>query len=86
MQGIWISSDEKICIANDWKLMPFFAEKHDNVHSSNNIGTTIDNSIIVPLLPFCLQGILWYQGESNAGRAYQYRQSFLLLINDWRKN
>jgi sialate O-acetylesterase len=28
---------------------------------------------------------LWYQGETNAGRSYQYRKSFPLLINDWRR-
>lgn len=31
-----------------------------------------------------MQGVIWYQGESNAGRAYQYRKSFPLMINDWR--
>ncbi len=79
------SSTEKISIANEWKLMPSFAENHDYVHSSNNLGTTIYNGMIAPLLPFSMRGILWYQGESNAVRALQYRQSFPLLINDWRK-
>lgn len=79
------SSSERINIANDWKLMPSFAEKHEYVHSSNNIGTTIFNGMIAPLIPFSIRGTLWYQGESNASRAYQYRQSFPLMINDWRK-
>jgi sialate O-acetylesterase len=35
-------------------------------------------------LPF-IKGALWYQGETNAGRSYQYRKSFPLLINDWRR-
>ena len=41
--------------------------------------------MIAPLVPFAMRGTLWYQGEANAGRAYQYRQSFPLLIEDWRK-
>jgi sialate O-acetylesterase len=41
--------------------------------------------MIAPLVPFSISGALWYQGESNAGRAYQYRQSFPLMIEDWRK-
>ncbi|MBL7744512.1 MAG: hypothetical protein JNN00_13665 [Chitinophagaceae bacterium] len=41
--------------------------------------------MIHPLIPFAFQGVLWYQGESNAGRAYQYRKAFPLLINDWRQ-
>jgi sialate O-acetylesterase len=41
--------------------------------------------MISPLLPFAIKGAIWYQGESNASRAYQYRQAFPLMINDWRK-
>lgn len=76
---------DKISLANGWKIMPSFADKHEYVHSSNNLGTTIYNSMIAPLVPFAIRGVLWYQGESNAGRAYQYRKSFPLMINDWRK-
>ncbi|MBA4849976.1 sialate O-acetylesterase [Emticicia sp. BO119] len=76
---------DKISLANSWKIMPSFADKHEYVHSSNNLGTTIYNSMIAPLVPFAIKGALWYQGESNAGRAYQYRKSFPLMINDWRK-
>jgi sialate O-acetylesterase len=79
------ANKEKVNIANGWKLMPSFVEKHEYVHSSNNVGTTIYNGMIAPLMPFAVRGALWYQGESNAGRAYQYRQSFPLMINDWRK-
>ncbi|MCE6987779.1 sialate O-acetylesterase [Dyadobacter sp. CY323] len=75
----------KISLAKDWALMPSFAEKHEYAHLMNNVGTTIYNAMIVPLIPFAMRGTLWYQGESNAGRAYQYRQAFPLMINDWRK-
>ncbi|NIJ54362.1 sialate O-acetylesterase [Dyadobacter arcticus] len=77
---------KKISLSKDWYLMPSFAEKHEFAHLMNNVGTTIYNAMIVPLLPFAIRGSLWYQGESNAGRAYQYRQSFPLMINDWRKS
>ncbi|GLU52130.1 9-O-acetylesterase [Dyadobacter frigoris] len=76
---------QKISIAKDWFLMASFADTHSYMHSSNNVGTTIYNGMIAPLIPFATRGTLWYQGESNAGRAYQYRESFPLLINDWRK-
>ncbi|CAH0995191.1 hypothetical protein EMA8858_01311 [Emticicia aquatica] len=85
-EDLYVSGgSEKVSLANDWKLMPAFADKHSYVHSSNNIGTTIYNGMIAPLLPFAIRGVLWYQGESNAGRAFQYRQTFPLMINDWRK-
>lgn len=42
------------------------------------------NGMIQPLIPYGLSGVIWYQGENNAGRAFQYRTAFPLLINDWR--
>lgn len=44
------------------------------------------NGVISPLVPYGLSGIVWYQGESNAGRAYDYRIAFPLLIDDWRRH
>lgn len=78
------AGNNRISLANDWKIMPSFADKHEYLHSSNNLGTTIYNAMIAPLVPFGIRGALWYQGESNAGRAYQYRKSFPLMIKDWR--
>ena len=42
--------------------------------------------MIAPLLPFAIKGAIWYQGESNGGRAKQYRTLFPTMINDWRRN
>jgi sialate O-acetylesterase len=39
---------------------------------------------IKPIMPFAIRGVIWYQGESNAGRAYQYRDLFPLMIQNWR--
>ena len=71
--------------ADGWYLMPSFAEKHEYAHSSNNVGAAIYNGMIAPLVPFAMRGALWYQGETNAGRSFQYRQTFPLMINDWRR-
>src|SRR5207245_6719072 len=30
------------------------------------------------------KGVIWYQGESNAGKAYQYRTLFPAMIKNWR--
>ncbi len=53
--------------------------------TSPNRPTVLYNAMIAPLVPYALRGAIWYQGESNAGRAYQYRELFPLLIKDWRK-
>ena len=85
---LFVTNDTvKISLAgNNWQLMPSFAEPHSFVHSSNNVGGAIYNAMIAPLVPFAVRGILWYQGESNAGRAFQYRRTFPLMIQDWRKH
>lgn len=50
----------------------------------NDHPTLLYNAMIHPLLNFPIKGALWYQGESNAGRAYQYRDLFPRMITDWR--
>lgn len=49
-----------------------------------NLASRLYNSMIAPLVPYGIQGAIWYQGESNAGRAYQYRELFQSMITDWR--
>jgi sialate O-acetylesterase len=41
------------------------------------------NAMIAPLIPYAIRGAIWYQGESNAGRAYQYRELFPAMIKSW---
>lgn len=43
------------------------------------------NAMIHPLIPYAIKGVIWYQGEANAERAFQYRTSFPLMISDWRR-
>ncbi len=43
------------------------------------------NAMINPLIPYGVRGAIWYQGESNAGRAYQYRELLPAMIADWRE-
>jgi sialate O-acetylesterase len=49
-----------------------------------NCPTMLYNGMIYPLLPLPIKGAIWYQGESNAGRSYEYRTLFPALIVDWR--
>jgi sialate O-acetylesterase len=45
----------------------------------------IYNGVLKSHLGYGIRGAIWYQGESNAGRAYQYRDLFPLMIQSWRK-
>ena len=46
--------------------------------------TELYNGMIAPLVPYGIKGAIWYQGESNAGRAQQYRSLFADMIQNWR--
>ncbi|MGL5094965.1 MAG: sialate O-acetylesterase, partial [Planctomycetia bacterium] len=42
------------------------------------------NAMIAPLVPLAFKGAIWYQGESNANRAWEYQTLFPLMIQSWR--
>lgn len=50
-----------------------------------NQPSVLYNGILAPLIPFGIRGVLWYQGESNAYRACQYRDLFPAMITGWRR-
>jgi sialate O-acetylesterase len=43
------------------------------------------NAMLMPLTPYAIRGVIWYQGESNADRPAQYRKLFPAMIGDWRR-
>ncbi len=51
---------------------------------SNHRPANLYNGVLHPILGYTIRGAIWYQGESNAGRAYQYRDLFPLMIQTWR--
>jgi sialate O-acetylesterase len=53
---------------------------------SPNSPSVLFNGMIAPLIPYAIEGAIWYQGESNAGQAYEYRTLFPAMIADWRKH
>lgn len=44
------------------------------------------NGMVAPLIPYAIKGAIWYQGESNQRRAFQYQELLPTMINDWRKH
>ncbi len=57
-----------------------------NGGNPNTMPSLLFNGMISPLLPMTIKGAIWYQGEHNAGRAYEYRKLFPNMILDWRKH
>jgi sialate O-acetylesterase len=80
---------EKISLAGDWKYKVGvdFKNVEAKPYEENgpNRPTVLYNAMIHPYLQFSIKGAIWYQGESNADRAYQYRELFPTMIKDWRQ-
>lgn len=78
-------SDATVSLAGSgWRIFPDLDTPFTFNHGANNHGTIIYNAMIHPIIPYAVKGVIWYQGEANAGRAYQYRKTFPLLIESWR--
>ncbi|WP_046575628.1 sialate O-acetylesterase [Spirosoma radiotolerans] len=80
------SDNLTIPLAGKWKyrVANVFASSYKP--GPNTFATQLFNAMINPLIPYAVEGAIWYQGESNAGRAYQYRKTFPLMIQDWRQH
>ena len=53
-------------------------------YDPQNVASYLFNGMINPVIPYAIRGVIWYQGEGNWNRGYQYRTEFPLLIKDWR--
>ena len=53
--------------------------------SLQNLPTTLYNAVLHPLAPYALSGVVWYQGESNAGNPKPYYSLLKKLIGGWRQ-
>lgn len=56
-----------------------------NPAENTGAGAYLYNGMIEPLLPYAIHGAIWYQGESNAGRAWEYRTLLATMIKNWRQ-
>lgn len=59
-------------------------EEVDITERTNHIPTALYNAMIAPLIPYTIQGALWYQGESNRMEPGVYRDLFPAMVEDWR--
>jgi sialate O-acetylesterase len=82
------AKSKKIDLSGSWR---YFAEPVMNIPKlpsnpirQQNKPSFLFNAMINPLVKFPITGAIWYQGESNASRAYQYKRLFPALIQDWR--
>lgn len=76
-----ILKNTTVKLAGKWKLKVVDIKSEI---SPNSYPSMLYNAMINPLVPYAIQGVLWYQGEANVTRAEQYAKAFPLMINDWR--
>ncbi|MBR4597449.1 MAG: hypothetical protein IKO42_03510 [Opitutales bacterium] len=53
--------------------------------SRDQLPAKMYNGKICGIAPLAPKGVLWYQGESNAGEPYEYGELFRLMVSSWRK-
>jgi sialate O-acetylesterase len=53
--------------------------------AGNSRPGNIHAGVLTPSIGYGIRGVIWYQGESNAGRAHQYRTLFPFMIESWRE-
>ena len=51
----------------------------------NHGSSCLYNAMIAPIAPLAMRGVIWYQGESNQGRAEAYRRQLPTMVKEWRK-
>ena len=60
-------------------------EKDQPQGGDNQQAGYLYNGMLHPIIGYGIRGVIWYQGESNAGRAFQYRTLFPAMIKNWRE-
>lgn len=79
----WVEESERLAAAGHELADPPAVPNHP-LHS-NGARTGLYNGMVHALVPFAIQGALWYQGESNRGQGMYYYQLMRGLITGWRK-
>ncbi len=73
-------------LAGEWLYKVAVSNKAFNYveFSPNMYSSLLYNAMINPIIQYPIKGAIWYQGENNAGQAYNYRTLFPNMITDWR--
>ncbi|NQV40798.1 MAG: 9-O-acetylesterase [Candidatus Marinimicrobia bacterium] len=85
-----VNGGDTLWLAGKWSYKPLMNwEDHEILPPErpylHNRPTVLYNAMLAPLTNLSMRGVIWYQGESNASRAHEYRSTFPLMIKDWRR-
>ena len=76
----------QIRLDGEWKVKKSldFGSRKVSTAREPNLASVLYNAMVKPLVPFAIKGAIWYQGESNADKAYRYRDLMSAMVLDWR--
>jgi sialate O-acetylesterase len=75
---------EPVLLAGKWKFRIAYNFPELPQMANPKTPTVLYNGMVHPLMKMTIRGVIWYQGEDNVGRAFQYREIFPAMIRDWR--
>ncbi len=75
---------EAISLAGKWKFKKAYEFPPVPIQTNPSQPTLLYNAMINPIINMTIKGAIWYQGESNASRAEEYKEIFPAMITDWR--
>lgn len=92
--GIWGDTSEMYISVNghryplngNWNYRIQEVRKNSNGVGPNDYPAVLYNAMVHPFGGLNIKGAIWYQGEANAGRGYEYRYAMPLLIRDSRRH
>lgn len=79
-------NQSKIDLSGPWRYQVAKVSLKSGSFGPNSYPSLLYNAMIHPLVGFGIKGVVWYQGENNAIRGYEYRKAMPLLIRDWRNH
>ena len=60
-------------------------DSQEDIDEPNRTATVLYNGMLAPVIGYGIKGAIWYQGESNYDRPFQYRYLFEEMVKDWRE-
>ncbi|WP_304517701.1 sialate O-acetylesterase [Cecembia rubra] len=79
------SGNKKISLEGEWKYSNRIEEELPVVEWYNWLPGMMFNAMIAPIVKYPIKGVIWYQGESNAGDHQHYSELFGTMIQNWRE-
>ena len=83
-------ADKSIALSGDWKfalektiVIPGDSSRPADP-AGNNMATELFNAMVNPYVGYPIAGVIWYQGETNAGNPGFYRQLLPTMVKAWR--